>query len=247
MATGAHQPLTGARAPAWSAPLASRGWVLVEGAGDRPAVEAMLAEIGELSSQYQGRLRHEVRYRPGYDDLQYSQSANAITPHTEAPGLDPPPRYLALHCHRQACCGGGHTMLADCRAFLAELPARLRAEARRRPIRFDLASGVAIKGRAAVAAPLESRSADGAPIVRYSYNVLRDGALEGPARERDDLDGLDPFRRELCLRGRAFCARRGARVLIPDAGLLVFDNWRMLHSRTAYSDRTRHLTRYWIG
>jgi alpha-ketoglutarate-dependent taurine dioxygenase len=28
--------------------------------------------------------------------------------------------------------------------------------------------------------------------------------------------------------------------------LLIFDNRRMVHGRTAYSDHQRHLTRYWI-
>ena len=36
-------------------------------------------------------------------------------------------------------------------------------------------------------------------------------------------------------------------MLAPDASLVVFDNWRMLHSRTRFEDRGRHLTRYWVG
>lgn len=239
----AHQE----RDPSSDRALEGDGWTVFEQVGGRDGAEAILAGLGEVAPQYGGRLRHEVRYRPGFDDIQYSQSANAITPHTEAPGLDPPPRYLALHCHRQARCGGGHTVLADGLAFLAELPAPLRAEAGRRPIRFDLAGGEALDGAEPVQAPVLAPAADGTPILRYSYNVMRDGAFEGPARKRDDLDGLDSFRRELCLRGREFCASRGAHVLVPDGGLLVFDNWRMVHARSAYSDRARHLTRYWVG
>lgn len=231
----------------WRERLERDGWVLCEEVGGRDEAEGILSGLGSLRRQYGGLLRHEVHYRPGYDDMQYSHSTNAITPHTEAPGLDPPPRYLALHCHRQARCGGGHTVLADGLAFLDELPVELRAEAGRRPIPFDRAAGELPDGRAAIAAPIVSNSAGRPRILRFSYNVMRDGALEGPARDHDDLHGLDPFRRELCRRATDFCATRGASVLIPDGGLLVFDNWRMLHARRAYGDRDRHLTRYWVG
>ena len=185
-----------------------------------------------------------MTFRPGFDELQYSQSANAITPHTEAPGLDPPPRYLALHCHRQARCGGGHTVLADGHRFLRSLPEEIRAEAAERPIRFDLA---AADGLPAAPAPVWSERPGGEGILRYSYNVMRDGRLEGPARGHDDLDGLDPFNRELCRRGVTFCRAHGVPVLAGDGEVLVFDNWRVLHSRSAFRDRRRHLTRYWVG
>jgi alpha-ketoglutarate-dependent taurine dioxygenase len=33
-------------------------------------------------------------------------------------------------------------------------------------------------------------------------------------------------------------------VLIPDGSLLIWDNQRMLHGRSEYLDRSRHLTRF---
>jgi len=216
---------------------------VVEGVRSRSRCEELLGGLGDLRTQYGGTLRHPVTFRPGFDDLQYSQSANAITPHTEAPGHDPPPRYLALHCHRQARCGGGHTVLADGHRLVSSLPPALFAEARRREIRFDLAAGTPD----AKAAPLWGSAGDGTPILRYSYNVMRDGRLEGPARRSDDLDGIDPFFRELCRRGLELTGREGSAVLVPDDALLIFDNWRMLHSRGGFRDRSRHLTRYWVA
>jgi alpha-ketoglutarate-dependent taurine dioxygenase len=223
--------------------LRSRGWVLVEYVGGREQCEQLLRELGELQPQYGGSVRHEVRFRPGFDDLQYSQSANAITPHTEGPGHGTPPRYLALHCHRQARCGGGSTVLADAYELLDSLPDALRSEVERRPIRFDLAA----EGANAEAAPVLSAHEDGTRIVRFSHNVMRDGRLEGPARKSDDLEGVDPFHAELCRRGAEFMRTNGVVVLAPDDGLLIFDNWRMLHSRDRFDDRSRHLTRYWLG
>lgn len=222
--------------------LRALGWTLIEEVGDAGRCEALLAELGPLRAQYGGSLRHGVRFEPGFDELQYSKSSNGITPHTEAPGEDPPPRYLALHCHRQARCGGGHTVLADGYGFLDSLPPDLLREASQRLIRFDLAGD-----SEASAAPLWTTDRQGARLLRFSYNVMRDGRFEGPARDHDDLEGVEPFFAELCRRGVEFSRRHGRAVLVPERGLLVFDNWRMLHSRGSYRDRARHLTRYWVG
>jgi alpha-ketoglutarate-dependent taurine dioxygenase len=228
--------------------LADRGWTLVEGVADSTDAEELLTELGELLPQYGGRLRHEVTYRPGFDDVLYSQSANGLTPHTDAPGRDPPPRYLGLHCHRQARCGGGATVLADGRRLLETVGAELAAEARRRKVRFDLVEGTAINDEPAVAAPVFDESADGRLILRYWYSVMRDGRKRAPVRTgADDLAGVEAFFAELCRAGSALAESEGQPVLAPDASLLVADNWRMIHSRTAFTDRRRHLSRYWVG
>lgn len=206
-------------------------------------------ELGELLEQYSGAIRHEVQAKPGFEHLQYTQSRNGISPHTEAPGLPKPPRYVALHCHRQARCGGGHTLLADGYEFVESLDDELATEARTRTIRFDLVPGATDGGHEAVAAPIFTGAADGAPpVVRYSYSVLRANSLAAPTYEDElDLDGVDPFNAELCKRGVTFVRERGARALAPDNSVLVFDNWRMIHAREGYSDPERHLTRYWVG
>jgi alpha-ketoglutarate-dependent taurine dioxygenase len=36
-------------------------------------------------------------------------------------------------------------------------------------------------------------------------------------------------------------------VLIPENHVLIWDNQRMVHARSAYTDKRRHLTRYWIA
>ncbi len=87
------------------------------------AAEELVRSVGELIPQYNGRLTHDVTYRPGNDDRAYSQSANTILAHTEAPGWHPSPAYLALFCHRQARCGGGHTDLLDVRRLVGGLDA----------------------------------------------------------------------------------------------------------------------------
>jgi Taurine catabolism dioxygenase TauD, TfdA family len=233
----------------WRGKLEAAGWAIVSGLPESADAEAVLETLGELREQYRGAIRHEVRARPGFEALQYSQSQNGITPHTEAPGLAAPPRYLALHCHRQARCGGGQTLLADGYAFIDSLGDQLGDEVRSRPIRFDLVASSGAGGEAAVPAPIFTPARNGTPaVLRYSYNVLRDNSLDAPTH--DDplaLGEIDPFNAELCRRGVEFVRSEGFGALPADGELLVFDNWRMLHARDAYRDPERHLTRYWIS
>ena len=97
------------------------GYVVVHDVANRAAAEELVGSVGDLIPQYNGRLTHEVTYRPGNDHRAYSQSANTILAHTEAPGWNPSPAYLALFCHRQARCGGGHTDLLDVRRLVDAL------------------------------------------------------------------------------------------------------------------------------
>ena len=97
------------------------GYVIVPDVGSLTDAEELVRSVGELIPQYHGGLTHEVTYRPGNDHRSYSQSANTILAHTEAPGWHPSPAYLALFCHRQARCGGGHTDLLDVRRLVAAL------------------------------------------------------------------------------------------------------------------------------
>src|SRR5262245_52069643 len=103
------------------AALDEHGYALVRDVGSQPAAAAQLGLVGDLVPQYENTITHEVTYRPGHEGRAYSQSVNTILAHTEAPGWDPSPAYLALFCHRQARCGGGHTDLLDTEALLPQL------------------------------------------------------------------------------------------------------------------------------
>ncbi len=233
---------------AWQNELAANGWAIVRGFAEPTRAERALGELGELREQYGAVLRHQVKAKPGFDHLQYTHSRNGITPHTEAPGLPSPPRYVALHCHRQARCGGGHTLLADGYAMIAALEPTLRDEAQRRPIRFDLVRG-ADSDSGLVAAPiLAPVDGDQIPTLRYSYSVLRDNSVSAPVHDDlEDLEDLDPFHAAMCKQGLEHMESEGFGALPGDGELLIFDNWRMIHARDTYTDPERHLTRYWVG
>lgn len=218
------------------------GYVVVPDVGSLAAAEALVRSVGELIPQYHGSLTHEVTYRPGNDHRAYSQSANTILAHTEAPGWHPSPAYLALFCHRQARCGGGHTDLLDVRNLVAALDAdelALMTDAR---LHFPGPDG-------GVHSTMLSTDAAGDTVARFSYNLLTTSVFD-PNLKAD----VDPSRLPLGEPGRRLAHRVSelfrelhTSVLIPDGALLIWDNQRLLHARSEYADRSRHLTRFWSG
>jgi hypothetical protein len=233
------------------AQLDSEGWSVVKNVIESRVSERFFQQLGPFLPQYDGNLRYVVKALPGYEKYQYSQSANSIQPHTEAPGYTPPPRYLAFHCHQQATCGGGHILLADGYDFIASLDTDLHLLACTKPIHFQTTSSPTGEHRKGIEEPIYGiDTASGVKVVRYSYNVMRYNHLHPEIiDEEDEANGLnrDPFFEEMCNRGIRFFVDTHIRVLTPSNSLLIFDNWRMLHARHAYSDKARHLMRYWIG
>ena len=218
------------------------GYVVVPDVGSLTAAQAFVSSVGELIPQYHGNLTHEVTYRPGNDHRAYSQSANTILAHTEAPGWHPSPAYLALFCHRQARCGGGHTDLLDVRRLLAALDDGERALMTDHELHFPGPDG-------GVDSAMLSIDEAGDTVVRFSYNLLTtsdyDPALEAAVDHRQLP--LGEAGRRLAHRVSELFAELRTSVLIPDGALLIWDNQRMLHARSEYADRSRHLTRFWTG
>ncbi|MCS7476820.1 TauD/TfdA family dioxygenase [Umezawaea endophytica] len=217
------------------------GFALVRGLGGQRNAIPLLQALGTLLPQYKGGLEHDVTYVPGFEGKSYSQSVNTILAHTEAPGWDPSPRYLALYCHHQARCGGGYTDLFDGRRLIELLaPEEIRLLTDH-PITFPGPGG-------GVRTSLFSGDG-GRAVLRFSYNLLTTGGYD------PDLDRV-PAAEELPLgqaggdlaeKVSALFAEHRTPLLIPDDALLVWDNQRMLHARSEYADQDRHLVRYWIA
>jgi hypothetical protein len=215
------------------------GYAVVDDIESLTAAEELVRSVGELIPQYDGRLTHEVTYRPGNDDRSYSQRANTILAHTEAPGWHPGPAYLALFCHRQARCGGGHTDLLDVRKLVGALDADELALMTDAEVHFPGPDG-------GVHSTMLSTDVDGNTVARFSSNLLT-------TSDYDPTLGADVDASQLPL-GEAGCrpAHRVSdlfrelrtSVLIPDGSLLIWDNQRMLHGRSEYLDRSRQLTRF---
>ncbi|MFD7668182.1 TauD/TfdA family dioxygenase [Streptomyces sp. NPDC059788] len=227
--------------------LRENGYTLIDGVtGDDEAAE-VLRHFGTLVPQYDGSLRYQVKAAPGFEGRRYSKSTNTILVHTEAPGWNPPPRYLALHCRTQATCGSGHTELADAARFLDQLDAADRAAVHDRQVDW-LGSNTGGVGSEGVRRPVVDRAADGREVIRFSYNLLTAGHYDPPVDVSVDAEELPLGKLGVCLAEQAvdFFRQEKVSVLIPEDAVLVWDNQRMLHARSEYRDARRHLTRYWL-
>lgn len=218
------------------------GYVVVPDVGSVAAAEEIVRSVGDLIPQYHGGLSHEVTYRPGNDHRAYSQSANTILAHTEAPGWNPSPAYLALYCHRQARCGGGHTDLLDVRKLVGALDADEIALMTDAELHFPGPDG-------GVRSTMLSTDADDNTVVRFSYNLLTTSDYDPTLGADVDQSGLPlgEAGRRLAQRVSGLFGELRTSVLIPDGALLIWDNQRMLHARSEYADRSRHLTRFFSG
>lgn len=100
----------------------------------------------------------------------------------------------------------------------------------------------------AVRSPILSLASNGKPIFRFSYNAFYYEDLH-PVIEseggRESPTG-NPFLKELATQGLQFFRSNCDEVLVPENGLLIWDNHRLLHARSKYDDKARHLVRYWV-
>lgn len=226
------------------------GYVVIPNLGTLDRAVAVLHPFGEFMPQYDGQLTHAVKAIAGFENVQYSKSQNTIRVHTEAPGWDPPPHYLALFCHAQATCGGGHTDLMDGTNCLSQLPSDLVAWLRKTPIAFPGRKPADPRQeRPVIRKPLVETRADGPDLLRFSYNLLTFGDYDPPVSANIDPQTLPlgELGRELAAHVAECFARDKEAILIPEGGLLIWDNQRMFHARSAYRDPRRHLTRFWLS
>jgi hypothetical protein len=232
----------------FDAQLANKGWAVLAHEAIEPDPADTLRRWGRIVPQYNGSETFDVTYKPGFDDAPYSQSMNALGPHTEAPGFVPPPKYLALYCHRQARCGYGHTLVADGIHFYDKvLSKELRDWSSTNEVEFVATVTPGEGARSGLRAPIRE-SYHGEPVLRFSYNLFRFGNVNPDAREVREVGARpeDPLGK-IAEEGEAFFAQNLTPILIPDGCLLVWNNHRLMHGRGQYSDPERHLTRYWLA
>lgn len=184
------------------------GYVVIDDVENLTAAEELVGSVGEL-----------------INDQSNSQVTDTIWAHTEAPGRNLSPAYVALFCHRRRRRGAGHTDLLDMRKLVGALGADELALMTDVEMHFPGPDG-------GVHTTMLSTDADGNSVTRFSYDLLTaaDGQPLGEAGRRLAHRINDVFR-EL-----------STRVVIPDGSLLIWDNQRMLHALPGNHDRTRRLT-----
>jgi alpha-ketoglutarate-dependent taurine dioxygenase len=194
-----------------------------------------LKRLGPPLPQYDGELVWSIKADPRYDGMYHSLNTKELTPHTECTEFETtPPRYLALWCLVPPADGKGQTILADMYSFLETLTPAERVMLGSRRYEFAATAGLQSMrfGRSAVHPILEDRGA-ARPLMRFSYSCI----------VHDD----DPFVLDIRARVLDFVDRTHVAIEYSPGALLVWDNHRVVHSRTAYQDRRRHLRRVWLG
>lgn len=191
--------------------------------------------FGPIVPQYGGAMEWVVTPDPQFDDHYHSLNTKPLNPHTEfyeAPGI--PPRYLMLWCIAPCEEGAGLTTLGDAYAYIDGLVAGDRAYLAEREYEFVSSSGVQASDLGLVARhPVLEQYQGVERIVRVSFNCMQ---CQGDERMQELLGGLRVFFEQ---QHRPFGWSRGA--------ILLWDNWRILHSRTAFTDRRRELRRLFLG
>lgn len=214
--------------------LASAGYAFVRGLPESFEYPAELAGLGPLVPQYGGALVRDVKPDPAVSNAVVSSANMAeLTPHTEwyeFPGL--PPRYVALRCVHPAEGPGGETTLADGYHLLEDY-----SMAERERLIIDIRQwrsrpALAREGVHEVAYHPIIEVHDTTVLLRFStLDMLAD----------DDLS------QRWVSHGRRFFESSKTAIRIERHGLLVWDNWRMLHARNAFTDSRRHLRRVLIA
>jgi alpha-ketoglutarate-dependent taurine dioxygenase len=210
------------------------GYVLLCNASDEFDHVAFCRHLGGFVPNYSGAVVGDVRPEPGMDDVYHSGNTRPLTPHTE--GYDfqvMPPHYIALWCVEPAEGPGGETTLADTARWVEQLDSEQADWLASTPYRWKTTEGVQRLGLDLKTEHPVLEPHDGSTVVRFSCNNLI----------HDPDDPVDSLQREWQDR----FAFEHVAVDYQRNDMLVWDNWRLLHARNAFSDRRRHLRRIQIA
>jgi alpha-ketoglutarate-dependent taurine dioxygenase len=211
--------------------LAKHGYVHVTDIPDGFDYPRFLATFGEFYPGPSGELIEDVSPEAGMDDVYYGGNQQALLPHTECYEFDGlPPRYLALWCVVPPSGGGGETTLLDTAPLLADLTGAERNALRRRDFEFRASAGLQRRGFTQRAFHPVLDSVDTLPVLRFSCNNV---VVPGHAAAASAF----------LKRTRLIFEAEHTAITYRRNDLLHWDNWRMLHSRTAFEDPTRRLRR----
>ena len=215
------------------ATLRDRGVVLLKGVPCEPADTERLARLlGPIHETSYGRV-FDLESRPGV--FVAGTTSRAQTPHTDEPFRYTPPGYLFFHSIRAGAEGGGTSLLVDGFAVADELrrdePAAFELLCRV-PVQFHRWHGGEDSFR--TEAPVITLSFDGG-YAGIRYNDRASAPIDLPAELLEQtMAALAHFVARLCE------PRFQAQVLLQPGDLLVFDNHRVLHGRTAFDPNRAH-------
>lgn len=213
--------------------LRDRGIVLLRGVPCAPQdTERLAGRFGPLHETSYGRV-FNLESRPGV--FVAGTTSRAQTPHSDEPFRYTPPGFIFFHSIRAGADQGGTSLMVDGFAVADELR-RQEPEAfallARLPVQFHRyhAGGDFFRAEA----PVITLSFDGALAgIRYNDRATAAPALP-PALLEPAMDAVSAFVRRLRE------PRFQARLLLQPGDLLIFDNHRVLHGRTAFDPALAH-------
>jgi alpha-ketoglutarate-dependent taurine dioxygenase len=207
---------------------------------------ALTVCIGEPSptDAKSGRILWDVAPRRTSGDYfaTFSEHDGEAAFHTDTQYYPAPERWVALYVMTPASCGGGQSVLCDGAAVRAALDTPATRWALRaledRPLPFRVPSVFATDPRPGVVQATLAPVFSSCPGVRYRRDTLLDGWTHFP--EHHDAEAEDAVR---ALERALVDSQSVVRFRMERDSLLIVDNHRALHARTAFSDQKRHLLR----
>lgn len=207
------------------------GIALIEAAGGDEEGHELQEIVSRLGTAQEHDRLGQAIWHIRYDAAAAARGATAsltmepIAFHTDGAFEDPSPRFMALYVVREDRYGGGESLLVEVAAVLKRLTARSLETLRSTPVRFR-APAEYVK----VAAYRDAPIAFGQGLMRYRRAIIDERLCPAAKQSLDELDA-------------AIAAVEPIRLLMHSGTILILDNARFLHARTAVHDPDRHLLR----
>ena len=215
--------------------LRRQGYVFCDGHTSQSEFLEITGSLGQSGPQYDGRHVWSIKPNPASKGGYHSLSNTELQPHTECYEFEAePPRYLALWCREPGLAGEGHTYLGDLNQCLRETTTeRERSELSSTPVNFFSTPGLQDEGLGdTYQGPMLNEHPDRASIIRFSVRCMDSRAL--------------PWMTERKVQMKRWLEDNRIEVRWSAGSYLIWDNHRMAHWRSAFSDLNRELLRVWL-
>jgi Taurine catabolism dioxygenase TauD, TfdA family len=212
------------------------GWILLTNLPPNFEGLNFSKQFGRLMPQYDGQLSWDVKTNNSIINSHCSLGSLEVTPHTEFyEGVSDPPNYLALWCLNPSSCGGGKISIGDSYPFLEALPKNEYDCLYKNKYIYKSEKGLIELGLGqSNYHPILSNSLFGKKVFRFNLAGMEEG----------DPIFLASFRQKFM----SYYQENQIDFLQPKNSLLIWDNFRMIHSRsTRFQDPKRHLIRFWFA
>lgn len=209
--------------------LKEQGYLYLEELPDSFDHLAFAQKFGSLvPHKYNGEYVFSIKIDPKLGERYPAFTTGYVEPHTEGYEYEYIPlHYQCLWCVNPPNCGGGHTLLADGYSFVNSLSNQEREYITTNKFDFVTPNNSIVKH------PLHDLESCSQPIVRFNFsNLKREG---------------DPCLNDIAHRFLQFFDDEKISIKWSKNAFLIWDNFRMLHSRTQYQDRDRELKRVYLS